>query len=225
MSPPGRSDLPSTAGALQRLWYLDAATSWHPFRFEWYFNRTRGGMSIRQEEHALVHTAIGPSLMAGTRVLEIGSGPGFYTMQFAAVAPSVVAVDSSPVMCRYLMRRLGRAGVRNVVVGLGRLPDRLPVGHSFDLVVSVGVLNYVEDLVGSLGAVAALLAPGGRAVLTVPPDTPAGRRYQAQELRSRKKVYVRTDDQVHGAARAAGLRVESMRTAAGVTRVFSAVPA
>jgi len=182
-------------------------------------------MSIRQEEHALVHAAIGTSLTPAARVLEVGSGPGFYTMQLAATAASVVALDSSPAMHRHLLRRLSRGRVRNVVIGLGRFPDGLPVDQSFDLVVSVGVLNYVEDLSGSLSAVAARLAPGGRAVLTVPPDTPAGRHYQRQELRSRKKIYVRTDDEVRSAAHAAGLRVESMRTAAHVTRVFAAVPA
>lgn len=220
-----RPDLPSGTPGLQRLWYLDAATKWHPHRFEWYFTRTRVGASIRHDEHALVQAAMGTALTPTSRVLEIGSGPGFYTMQLAAGAGSVVAVDASTAMCRYLLRRLGRAGVRNVTVGLGRFPDELPVGQSFDLVVSVGVLNYVADLPGSLAAIAACLAPAGRAVLTVPPDTPAGRRYQRQELRGRKKIHVRSDDEVRSAAEAAGLCIESMQTAAEVTRVFSAVPA
>lgn len=223
--PRQRPDLPSTAGLLQRLWYLDAATKWHPLRFEWYFTRTREGMSIRRDEQAAVQAAMGAALLPSTRVLEIGSGPGFYTMQLAATAASVVAVDASPAMSRHLLRRLARGGVRNVMVGLGRLPDELPVRQSFDLVLSVGVLNYVEDLAGSLSAIADRLAPGGLAVLTVPPDTPAGRKYQRDELRSRKKIYVRSDAEVHRAARAAGLRIEFMQTAAEVTRVFSAVPA
>jgi len=173
----------------------------------------------------LVQAAIGPALTPMARVLEIGSGPGFYTMQLAAGAGSVVAVDASAAMSRYLLRRLGRAGVRNVTVGLGRLPDELPVGQIFDLVLSVGVLNYVADLPSSLAAVAMRLAPGGRAVLTVPPDTAAGRRYQRQELRARKKIHLRSDDEVRSAAEAAGLCIESMQPAAQVTRVLSAVPA
>jgi SAM-dependent methyltransferase len=77
----------------------------------------------------------------------------------------------------------------------GRLPDGLPFASgSFDLVVLLDVLEHLEDDCASLTALANLLKPGGRIVLTVPafpllwsPHDEAHhhkRRYRAATLRA-----------------------------------------
>jgi protein-L-isoaspartate O-methyltransferase len=157
-----------------------------------------------------------------SRVLEVGSGTGCYTLLLARAVREVVAVDCSSAMRRYLERRLLREGIPNVEVRQGCLPNGVEGPGEFDGVLGVGVLNYVVDLEASLVSLADVLAPSGWCVLTVPADTREGRLYQRDELLTRRRVYLRSDADVHSAATAAGLRVDGLTMAGGFTRVFRA---
>jgi SAM-dependent methyltransferase len=77
------------------------------------------------------------------RVLDAGCGPGAYTEWLVERGAQVVAVDTSPRMIAHACRRLGpRAEVRlaNLDEPLDFLSD-----HSFDMIVSGLVLDYIRD--------------------------------------------------------------------------------
>ncbi|MBT8207517.1 MAG: methyltransferase domain-containing protein, partial [Acidimicrobiia bacterium] len=106
------------------------------------------------------------SAQPGDRILDVGSGPGFYVEALARqVGPSgsVVGVDPSEAMLETSGRRL--ADLANVELRQGAA-TALPVeADSFDRALSVQVLEYVEDVPKALGELYRVLRPGGRVVL------------------------------------------------------------
>ncbi len=53
-------------------------------------------------------------------------------------------------------------------VARGALPDAVPFGGPFDLIVALDVIEHLDDDAAGVGALARLLAPGGWMILTVP---------------------------------------------------------
>ncbi|NNM56346.1 bifunctional 2-polyprenyl-6-hydroxyphenol methylase/3-demethylubiquinol 3-O-methyltransferase UbiG [Acidocella sp.] len=102
-------------------------------------------------------------LPANARILELGSGTGG---NFALLAQfgSVTAVEMNETAREISKTRGGEAAVHH-----GMLPEDLPLeGHEFDLVCLFDVLEHVEADEAALRAIRGLLAPGGRALITVP---------------------------------------------------------
>jgi SAM-dependent methyltransferase len=100
------------------------------------------------------------------KVLEIGSGPGQLTVQFAREAPGIrlTGVDISDAMVERAARRAPGAGlserVRFEVGDVGALP--LP-DQEFDGVVSTLSLHHWSDPAGGLAEICRVLKPGGEA--------------------------------------------------------------
>lgn len=157
-------------------------------------------------------------------MLEVGSGTGHYTTLLDELGAHVVARDASEVMVRYLRRRFEDKQPQRVPsVEVGRLPDDLRADGPFDGVLAVGVLNYIDDLTSSLDAMAGLLAPGGWVVFTVPPDNRSGRRYRQIERLGRRRVHLRSTDDVVGAVEQAGLVLDGEPDIAGPMAVYRCV--
>ena len=108
----------------------------------------------------------------GMRVLEVGPGPGVYTVPLARrVASSgedggVTCLEIQPEMIAMLRDRLHAAGIQNVEVvqGDGRqmpLPD-----DGFDLVFLVDVVGEVPDKPAFFRECARVLKPGGTLAVT-----------------------------------------------------------
>ncbi|MBV9455129.1 MAG: class I SAM-dependent methyltransferase [Rubrobacter sp.] len=108
----------------------------------------------------------------GMRVLEIGPGPGVYTVPLARRVASqgtggnVTCLEIQPEMIAMLQERLEDAGVQNVEViqGDGRY---MPLADgSFDLVFLTGVLGETPDLAALFSECARVLKPGGILAVT-----------------------------------------------------------
>ena len=108
----------------------------------------------------------------GMRVLEVGLGPGVYTMSLARrVASSsedggVICLEIQPEMITMLRERLRAAGVRNVEIVQGdgqQMP--LPSG-SFDLVFLVDVVGEIPDKPMFFRECARVLKPDGTLAVT-----------------------------------------------------------
>lgn len=117
----------------------------------------------------LLADILGPLLplseIAGARVADVGSGTGrIVRMLAAAGAAHVVAVEPSAGV--ELLRENTRdlAGRVEIVHGPG---EALPAGRAFDLVVSIGVVQFIEDPQPVLRAALRALRPGGRLVIWV----------------------------------------------------------
>jgi trans-aconitate 2-methyltransferase len=117
-------------------------------------------------QRAMITEALGRlDLADDERVLDIGCGDGFLTRAAAAQVPHGYAVgaDASPRMIA-----TARAAVEPGVSGPWFLvadARRLPFGRCFDVVVSFNALHWVPEQGEALSQIAAVLEPGGRAVI------------------------------------------------------------
>jgi SAM-dependent methyltransferase len=103
----------------------------------------------------------------GRRVLEVGAGLGNLSA-FLTDRERLVLTDTDDGYVAQLRARFaGRPNVRVVRLALPAVTAELQ-RERFDTVVCLNVLEHISDDTGSLGAMRALLVPGGRAVLLVP---------------------------------------------------------
>jgi CAAX protease family protein len=107
-------------------------------------------------------------LTPASRVLELGPGPGFFSVDVARSVPAgrLELVDIQREMLQKARRRLGRAGVRNVgytQANAVMLPFEPGV---FDVAFLVAVLGEVPDPKACLLSIARVLRAGGRLSVT-----------------------------------------------------------
>ena len=124
-------------------------------------------------------------LTRASRVLEIGPGPGFFSIDVARAVPEgrLELVDIQREMLPKARRRLRRAGVRNAGYTQATavtLPFR---AGAFDVAFLVAVLGEVPDPKACLAAIADVLRPGGLlAVAELPGDPDAVTEEQLRTL-------------------------------------------
>ena len=106
---------------------------------------------------------------SGTRVLDVGTGPGFVALAAASRGASVAAVDQSTAMVGIARA----AGVDAVVASAEALPYE---DASFDAVTAGYLANHLPRPEAGIASLARVLRPGGRLALTVwdvPEENPA----------------------------------------------------
>lgn len=111
-------------------------------------------------------------LTTTSRVLEVGAGSGFYSVEVARAIPDgrLELSDLQPEMLRKARRKLEAGGLRNVgytAADAGRLPFE---EDSFDLLFLVTVLGEIADRGAFLREARRVLKPGG--VLSVSEHLP-----------------------------------------------------
>lgn len=103
-------------------------------------------------------------LIEGTRVLELGHGPGYLQLSLRALNLSVVGLDESRQMGRLASGRLRREGLAELNLARG-LAQCLPFPQaSFDTLVSIFPSEYIFDG-RTLAEARRVLVPGGRFVV------------------------------------------------------------
>ena len=98
----------------------------------------------------------------GARILEIGCGTG-HNLPMLAQFGEIDAIEIDETAAAKASERLGKK------VGASPLPELTGVADaSYDLVAVLDVIEHVEDDVAALKAIARVLKPGGRILITVP---------------------------------------------------------
>ena len=113
----------------------------------------------------------GLELSGNERLLDVGCGDGFITMQLAERLPngSVVGVDASRRMIDKALTRVPPDLLR-VQFHVDNALD-LPFDRDFDAAVSFNALHWIHDQSTALREIARSLADGGRAVIQVVCET------------------------------------------------------
>ncbi|HKG36324.1 MAG TPA: class I SAM-dependent methyltransferase [Solirubrobacterales bacterium] len=105
---------------------------------------------------------------AGERILEIGPGTGYYTLDLAEwVSPGgeVEIFDIQQEMLDHTMSRAKEAGAGNVTPTRGNAESLPHEVDSFDAAVLVTVLGEIPDGDAALREIQRVLKPGGRLVV------------------------------------------------------------
>jgi len=101
----------------------------------------------------------------GSRVADLGSGSGYFTVRLArAVEPGgrVWAADVDADMNAYLGERLAKEGIENVEIVLAEYHDPLLPDGELDLVFTSSTYHHMQDRPAYFRALRTDLAPGGR---------------------------------------------------------------
>ena len=110
-----------------------------------YGDRNRAGLALA-----------GRFVSSGSRVLEIGSGPGYLSRELQDMDYDVVSCDLALRMASKTRARMNRDSV--VVADVHALPFQ---PETFDAIVLVGVISYVTDPADVLRKLRNLLKPDG----------------------------------------------------------------
>ena len=110
--------------------------------------------------------ALGPE--AGERVLEIGPGTGYYTVDLArwvGAEGTVEILDIQQEMLDHTLARAREHGVSNVHATLGDARDLPYEDDSFDAAILITVLGEIPDQDAALREIDRVLRPGGRLIV------------------------------------------------------------
>ncbi len=103
-------------------------------------------------------------LKTGQSVLEVGCGPGFFTIPAAAIVGAqgkIYAVDVHPAAIARVKKRLESGGIRNVTPILANASDTGLPDQSIDLAFVFGLLHVAGGLEDVLSEVHRVLKPDG----------------------------------------------------------------
>ena len=86
---------------------------------------------------------------AGQRVLEVGCGPGFFTIPASRVVGeegSVVAIDVNPLAVEHVQKKIDETGVTNAQVMVANAAQTDLPDQAFDLIFLFGLARPIGDM-------------------------------------------------------------------------------
>jgi len=112
-----------------------------------------------------------PYISEGMTVLDLGCGPGFFTMEMARLVGEtgkVIAADLQQGMLEKVKKKIQNTVFANVIEFHQCLPDRVALSQKFDFILVFYMLHEVPDQLKFLRELKALLKPQGRILLVEP---------------------------------------------------------
>jgi len=144
-----------------------------PYWEEIYADRTVYGRIYQERARRAIAYVDALGLSAGAPVLEIGCGPGIMTTAMARTGVSVWAIDSLPEMVERTNAMTEHAGVSSRVFAQVGHIDSVPFPDAtFELVVLIGVSEWLESLNQPLREIFRVLKPGGYLIISADNNWP-----------------------------------------------------
>ena len=150
-------------------------------------------------------------LRPGDRLLDVGSGDGFWTARFATHCAKVTGLEPDERMLELAQTLYHRSNVEYVRGSAESIayPDR-----TFDKVVSVSCLEHFSNPLQGLREMARVLKPGGRLAISVDSLLPENSPSSFREWHARRHFVTHyfNREQLQGMIKQVGLRSEPDRT-------------
>lgn len=128
---------------------------------------TVGSLVIRERHEAALKWIDRLPLSSSSKALELGSGAGMLSIALARQGLAVTATDASTEMVRLIARNADEAGVSGRLDAAYADAASLQFGDgSFELVVALGVLSWLERPEDGLREMARVVKPGGHVVFS-----------------------------------------------------------
>lgn len=141
----------------------------HPLRNEWFFNNVWRDPEFVEMSFVDNIKFLEKYLKSGSRVLELGCGPGHTSLELARHGHHVTGIDLSPACIRIARETLANNSYQD---GFGSLDYqdgdflKLPlIEGSFDAVLAYGALSHFPELEEVLERVSRLLGPSGQILI------------------------------------------------------------
>lgn len=139
---------------------------------------------------------VGPFLQPGDTAVDLGCGPGFFTMDMARLVGEtgrVFAVDLQEKMLARLMQKARRHGLDGRVATHQCTAERIGLAAQADFVLACYVLHETPEPAAFLAEVRGFLKPGGRFLVMEPPFHVSRRRFAGFVKTAEKAGYTVTD--------------------------------
>jgi len=144
-----------------------------PYWEDIYAERTVYARIYQERARRAISCADSVGLSSGAHVLEIGCGPGVITTALARSGATVWAIDSLREMVERTKALAHQAGVGSRVFAQVGHVDNVPFPDAtFDLVVLIGVSEWLVSLAQPLREIFRVLKPGGRLVISADNNWP-----------------------------------------------------
>ena len=127
--------------------------------------RAYGTPDVARSRQAMVAAL---AIRPGEAIIEIGSGPGYMTVDMAAAtgpAGRLHALDISADMVARTRARCGGAGLANVTFGVGDMAALPTESDAYDVAAVGQVLEYMIEPAAGMAEIFRVLKPGGRAAI------------------------------------------------------------
>jgi SAM-dependent methyltransferase len=150
----------AAAGTLGVAWWWRKHPSACPYSQRFWVEAPHPGITRKRLLEIL-------ALERGERVLEVGPGTGYYSLDVAARLDggTLAVFDIQQDMLEHLMRRASQRGLTNMESTLGDAQSLPYEDASFDAAFLVTVLGEIPDQNAALRELARVLRPGGRLVV------------------------------------------------------------
>jgi ubiquinone/menaquinone biosynthesis C-methylase UbiE len=132
-----------------------------------YRERSFKGHTYRLRQDVALSWVDALALPTGSRILEVGCGAGHTAVELARRGFTVCALDGSEAMLERARENALAAGVGNSVVLVSGDAQRLDLdSNSFDLVIAIGVVAWLQAPTAAVEDMARVTRPGGHVLMT-----------------------------------------------------------
>lgn len=107
----------------------------------------------------------------GQTVLDLGCGPGTFTIAMAKLAGEtgkVIAVDVQDEMLQTVREKAAREGLESRIITHKSSPDRVGISDKVDFALAFYMVHEVPDVESFLKEIASLLKPKGKLLIVEP---------------------------------------------------------
>lgn len=112
-----------------------------------------------------------PYINEGMTVLDLGCGPGFFTMEMAKLVGKtgkVIAADLQEGMLAIVRKKIQNSAMADIVKLHLCRPEGIGLSEKFDFILVFYMLHEVPDQAGFLRELKSLLKPGGKILIVEP---------------------------------------------------------